>query len=97
MKHNHHYPLSLFILLAGLLALTAQAEVPDWENQAVFGINKLPPRTSVATLCQSCSRPWREIPPPSDYYESLNGDWQFHWSPDPEQPTHRFLSARLRR
>ena len=60
-----------------MLAMTAQAQTaPDWENPAVLGINKLPYH---ATL-QLPSK-WKEC----KEIVSLDGDWQFHWSRNPEE------------
>ncbi len=60
-----------------MLAMTAQAQTaPDWENPAVLGINKLPYH---ATL-QLPSK-WKEC----KEIVSLDGEWQFHWSRNPEE------------
>ena len=60
-----------------VLAMTAQAQTaPDWENPAVLGINKLPYH---ATL-QLPSK-WKEC----KEIVSLDGEWQFHWSRNPEE------------
>ena len=71
----------LLSLLSALLPFAAPAQpaatdlVKDWENPAVLGINKLPYH---ATL-QLPSR-WK------DCHEivSLDGQWKFRWSKDPE-------------
>ena len=66
-------------ILVSLLAITANAQVHDWENPAVLGINKLPYH---ATL-QLPSK-WKEC----KEIISLDGQWLFHWSPTPEsRPT----------
>ena len=60
-----------------VLAMTVQAQTaPDWENPAVLGINKLPYH---ATL-QLPSK-WKEC----KEIISLDGEWQFHWSRNPEE------------
>ena len=60
-----------------VLSMTVQAQTaPDWENPAVLGINKLPYH---ATL-QMPSK-WKECPE----IVSLDGEWQFHWSRNPEE------------
>ena len=65
------------IILTSLLALQTQAQTPhDWENPAVLGINKLPYH---ATL-QLPSK-WKEC----KEIVSLDGQWQFHWSRNPEE------------
>ena len=55
--------------------IVASAQSHDWENPAVLGINKLPYH---ATL-QLPSK-WKEC----KEIVSLDGQWQFHWSKDPE-------------
>ncbi|TWU22703.1 glycoside hydrolase family 2 TIM barrel-domain containing protein [Bythopirellula polymerisocia] len=60
----------------------SQAVRLDWEDQAVFGINKLPPR-SASQPYSNRTEALEGDTTKSDFYESLNGDWQFHWSPDP--------------
>ena len=62
-------------LLAAMLCLSASAQTHDWENPAVLGINKLPYH---ATL-QLPSK-WKDCPE----IFSLDGQWQFCWSKDPE-------------
>ena len=66
----------ILTIAALLLSLTAQAQPHDWENPAVLGINKLPYHTTLQLpskegLC-------KEI-------VSLDGLWQFRWSPCPEE------------
>ena len=69
----------ILILLTLLLSITAQAQKHDWENPAVLGINKLPYH---ATL----QLPSKEKECPEIF--SLDGQWFFHWSKDPEsRPT----------
>ena len=63
------------IIIASLLSITVQAQTHDWENPHVLGINKLPYH---ATL-QLPSK-WKEC----KEIQSLDGQWQFHWSKDPE-------------
>jgi beta-galactosidase len=63
----------------------------DWENEAVFAINKEPGRAtsvpfpSVESLKtdKSFDRPWEE--PSSSLYMSLNGKWKFHWVKKPSE------------
>ena len=61
--------------IALILSLTALAQPHDWENPAMLGINKLPYH---ATL-QLPSK-WKDCPE----IVSLDGQWKFHWSKDPE-------------
>ena len=67
----------LVIIFASLLAITAQAqEVRDWENPAVLGINKLPYHATLQL--PSKEKECKEI-------ISLDGQWLFHWSRNPEE------------
>ena len=55
---------------------------PDWENPAVLGTNRQPPRASqmiypdaaTARAAERARSPW---------FRSLAGDWRFHWVPKP--------------
>jgi len=58
-----------------MLAISASAQVHDWENPAVLGINKLP--YHVTLQLPSKEKACKEI-------VSLDGEWLFHWSPKPE-------------
>ena len=64
----------VLVFLASVLVVTVQAQ-NDWENPHVLGINKLPYH---ATL-QLPSK-WKEC----NEIVSLDGQWKFHWSKDPE-------------
>ena len=72
---------SVTILLA--LAAAAFAQSPDWENPAVFRVNKEAPRaTSMpfpdresALTKKRLESPWAQL---------LNGDWKFHYAGHPD-------------
>lgn len=71
------------LALALLLGMGSPAWAADWEDQTVFGKNKLPGRVTSqpyakrdAALAGDATK--------SKYFASLNGEWAFHWSPDPE-------------
>ncbi len=66
----------IVILLASVLSLQAKAQVHDWENQAVLGINKLPYHATLQL--PSKQKECKEI-------VSLDGQWLFHWSRNPEE------------
>ena len=67
----------LVIIFASLLAIIVQAqEVRDWENPAVLGINKLPYHATLQL--PSKEKECKEI-------ISLDGQWLFHWSRNPEE------------
>ena len=64
------------VVVLMMLSMQAQAQVNDWENPTVLGINKLPYH---ATL-QLPSK-WNEC----KEIVSLDGQWLFHWSRNPEE------------
>ena len=85
-------------LLASLIcagSVCAFAQAPDWENEAVIGMNKEAPRAtgvSYPTLDRAVQayamkrpedalRKWTDSP----CYQTLNGDWKFHWSKEPDE------------
>lgn len=54
----------------------------DWENPAVFEINKEDPRASFISY-SSESAAMAGNPSVSEFYHNLNGKWDFYWSPSP--------------
>ncbi len=66
------------LLLCGVVAL---AEEPEWENPAVIGINKEKAHASFVMASEKVADP-RVV--------SLNGQWRFKWSPDPESRPKEF-------
>ena len=63
------------------------APAPYWEDPAVFAENKEPPRASFTPFATRAGAVAGQ-PADSPFRISLNGDWQFHWVPRPdERPT----------
>lgn len=62
---------------------------PDWDNIAVFRINKEPARaTCIAYPDRAAARVPLDLSAPflsSAWTRSLDGNWKFHWSPTPAQ------------
>ena len=62
----------------------------DWENETVFGINKEPGRATMLLYASekemkrdaAYQQPW--LHPASSLRLMLNGRWQFHWVPTPD-------------
>ena len=63
-------------ILMSMLVMTAQAQVRDWENPAVLGINKLPYHATLQL--PSRVKECKEI-------VSLDGQWAFQWSRNPDE------------
>lgn len=64
----------MFLILYFLSLLQLQAQIPDWENPAIIGINK--ERYHATLTLPSKQRDCNEV-------ISLNGVWKFYWSKDP--------------
>ena len=64
------------IALCAWMGATAQTQNNDWENPAVLGINKLPYHATLQL--PSKEKDCKEI-------VSLDGQWLFHWSRNPEE------------
>lgn len=80
----------LIALVAALLfSQTANAQQPDIQNQHVIGLNKEAPRASFITF-KEVSDKFDRID--SDQYQSLNGDWKFHWSKNPQERPVEFFA-----
>ena len=82
--------LTLLLALGGMVFLprcAAAADAPDWENPAVNSKNREPigctrmpfPDAEAARTQPREASPW---------FQSLDGDWKFHWVPKPtDKPT----------
>ena len=83
-----YFQRSIILLLLSCLSwssdLTAQSDpaVPDWENPAVTGINRLPARTWSFPYPNERLAARKELNA-AENYRSLNGLWKFHWSEHP--------------
>jgi len=85
--------MSLTLMLSLFIDLASGAN--DWENEAVFGINKLPPRATglswsdkaTALKAYDWSVPVDVLKPATmnKNRQSLNGDWKFNWVKTPSE------------
>ena len=76
-------------MIAGALAACADqpAPAPYWEDPSVFAENREPPHASFTSF----SLPPNSHGPPEETRISLNGDWKFHWVPQPDQRPRDFF------
>ncbi len=76
-------------VLTGVQGLRAAdfSDHPDWENPAVFRINKEAPRATFFTYANvEQAKTFDKTASP--YYQCLNGEWKFHFAKNPdERPT----------
>lgn len=77
-----------------VVAGSAQAQqAVEWEDPAVFAVNREPPRASFFGL-ESRSLALSKKLAASSYVRSLNGSWKFHWvERSAERPTDFFEEA----
>ena len=75
MNRNLKFTAALLMLLSALTP-EVKAQTPDWENPSVLGINKLPYHATLQL--PSKQKTHKEI-------ISLDGEWLFHWSRNPEE------------
>ena len=77
------HSIALILLLALGPVDSAEATQPDWENEQMIGQNKEPAHATLlpyASLQQALTGR-RDASP---YFKLLNGDWKFHWVPNPD-------------
>ena len=83
-------PFLIFVLLLlGSRHLAAAQERPEWQNQYAIGQNKLEPHAYVwpyADAKDVCTGVHEHSP----YYLSLNGDWKFLWTKNPDRRPENF-------
>ncbi|MHC5082471.1 MAG: beta-galactosidase, LacZ type [Planctomycetota bacterium] len=73
------------ILITGIFMTTtalANTDAADWENPAVFGINKETPHCTLMPY-KSATKAAKGNRTASSLHQSLNGQWQFNWAKDP--------------
>ena len=65
------------------------AQIPEWQNPEIVGINKEPAHATLMPYPDEISalRGDRTL---SLFFRSLNGDWKFHWSPNPSSAPESF-------
>ncbi len=82
----------LLCLLVSIAAVCPAADVPEWENPQIFGINVERPHATLM-LYPDAARALQGKHEASPYYQSLNGNWKFNWVPKPEQRPIDFYKA----
>lgn len=92
-----HFRISVFCLSTLILLTLAGSisgqSVHDWENPGLTGINNEKPRAtfySYPTEAMALKNDRNASP----FYKSLNGEWLFHWTENPEKRPKDFYSDR---
>jgi len=76
--------LACALSFSGPLGAAAATTAPDWENPAIFRINKEAPRATKMPFPDARSALAKERMQ-SPWCLPLNGTWKFHWVPAPDQ------------
>ena len=82
------------LLLAAFSPVSAQSNASpnDWENPAVYQINREPARATFLPFADEQSAV-ADVYSASPWYSSLNGNWKFQWSPTPDQRPKDFFKT----
>lgn len=93
--HNMKHFFKTVLLLSATLSCFAQTP-PEIQDANIIGINKLPPRTAIwpAPSAQEAQNTNYEH---SVWVKSLNGKWDFFWSPDPQSRPVNFYKPEFNR
>jgi len=83
--------LYMFCLTIFLFSQAVSQTVPDWENPAVFSINKEPAHATMLPY-PSANAAKADIRQQMKNRIVLDGQWRFNWSPNPEQRPANFYT-----
>ena len=64
----------------------------EWESPEQLALNKEQPRAWFFSF-QDVESARKVLPENSTYWKSLNGEWKFHWAPNPDERPKDFFSS----
>ncbi|TFH39233.1 MAG: DUF4981 domain-containing protein, partial [Bacteroidia bacterium] len=73
----------LCLVIGVFISVSTTAQVNDWENQQVIGINKESAHSTWVPY-SDINQSLRGVPGNSPWYQSLNGTWKFNWVNHPD-------------
>jgi beta-galactosidase len=79
--------ISIYLLLGYISTIFAQ--IPDWENEAVFGINKETTHVTYIPYAGT-NEALKGVSEASPYYFTLDGSWKFNWVKQPSERPQNF-------
>ncbi len=88
---------TLFYVFASLLLIQSCDSKKDfgdveWQNPQIVGINKEQPHATLLPY-QNAEAAFTGKREQSDYFQLLNGNWQFHWSVNPQKVPENFYQT----
>src|SRR5882757_8207226 len=84
LANNVKWVMAILILFVGVS--TGKAVMPEeWENPQLTGVNNLPPHTTMVICPDAATAKQIQFNVNSErikssFYESLNGNWKYHYS-----------------
>ncbi|MEC3908492.1 glycoside hydrolase family 2 TIM barrel-domain containing protein [Tamlana sp. 2201CG12-4] len=91
IKKAHFCKIAISMLILLLMMLKVNAQEYDWENPAVFQINKMAPHVP-AFPYENRDLAIANKKEASNYYKSLNGIWKFKWVENPSKKPEGFYA-----
>ncbi len=94
----HHRPAFFAAFITMIFASTALAEVPDWENPQLTGVNNETPHATMV-ICPDVKTALKigavqnSERVKSPFYRSLNGQWKYHYSANQRARVENFWAA----
>ena len=82
----------IYIVVSLFWSHSTYAQPPDWQNQHVIGENKQAPRASFITFNEVTDKYSLQD---SEQYKSINGNWRFSWSKNPQTRPIDFYEAKF--
>ncbi len=73
----------MLFFFAILFVFPLTSQIPDWQNQYVFEINKEEPHVTYLNISEN-KHIFTGNTDKINFFKSLNGKWSFHWSKNPQ-------------
>ena len=83
------------VFIAVFICSNCLAQEYDWENPAVFEINKMAAHADLFPY-ESRELAMKNDKALSMYFQSLNGTWKFNWVENPSKKPEGFFQEKLR-
>ena len=76
--------LFLVLIIISLSSFSQSPTLPEvyWKDQEIFGVNKLPPHATLFPF-ESKEKALLADKTKSEWFQSLDGQWHFHWAKKP--------------
>lgn len=79
-----NFKVLFLIIVLSAVSHNIYSQKPDWENEAIFGINKEATHVTY-TPYANVDQALKDVSAASPYYFSLDGTWKFNWVKQPSE------------